>query len=133
MTSAVPSRGAWVTRWGFILAAAGSAVGLGNIWRFPYVVGENGGGAFILVYLCCIGVIDLPILVAELGIGRAVQRTPIGSFRHLAGARSPWVALGWLGVGAGFVLLSFYSVVASWMLRYAYYAVTGAFAAVSVE
>ena len=133
MTSAVPSRGAWVTRWGFILAAAGSAVGLGNIWRFPYVVGENGGGAFILVYLCCIGVIGLPILVAELGIGRAVQRTPVGAFRHLAGARSPWVALGWLGVGVGFVLLSFYSVVAGWMLRYAYYAVTGAFAGASVE
>lgn len=130
---AVPSRGAWVTRWGFILAAAGSAVGLGNIWRFPYVVGENGGGAFILVYLCCIGVIGLPILVAELGIGRAVQRTPVGAFRHLAGPRSPWVALGWLGVGVGFVLLSFYSVVAGWMLRYAYYAVTGAFAGASVE
>ena len=133
MTSAGPSRGAWVTRWGFILAAAGSAVGLGNIWRFPYVVGENGGGAFILVYLGCIGFIGLPILVAELGIGRAVQRTPVGAFRHLAGARSPWVALGWLGVGVGFVLLSFYSVVAGWMLRYAYYAVTGAFSGASVE
>ena len=94
MTSSDLSRGAWGSRWGFILAAAGSAVGLGNIWRFPYVVGENGGGAFILVYLCCIGFIGLPILVAELNLGRAVRRTPVGAFRHLAGAGSPWVALG---------------------------------------
>ena len=133
MTPSDRSRGAWSTRWGFILAAAGSAVGLGNIWRFPYVVGENGGGAFILVYLGCIGFIGLPILVAELSMGRAVRRTPVGAFRQLAGPGSPWVALGWLGVGVGFLLLSFYSVVAGWMLRYAYYAVTGALGGASVE
>ena len=131
--SGATSRGAWHSRWGFVLAAAGSAVGLGNVWRFPYVVGENGGGAFVLVYLLCITFVGLPILVAELGVGRAVQRTPVGAFRRLAGARSPWVGLGWLGVGVGFLLLSFYSVVAGWMLRYAYYAVSGALTGASVE
>ena len=74
-----PERGVWVSRWGFVLAAAGSAVGLGNIWRFPYIVGENGGGAFVLVYLLCIVFLGLPILVAELGMGRSVQRTPVGA------------------------------------------------------
>ena len=121
-----PERGVWVSRWGFVLAAAGSAVGLGNIWRFPYIVGENGGGAFVLVYLLCIVFLGLPILVAELGMGRSVQRTPVGAFQLLAGRRSAWVGLGWLGVAVGFLLLSFYSVVAGWMLRYAFLAVSGA-------
>jgi|TARA_Y100000031_G_scaffold136048_1_gene159799 NSS family neurotransmitter:Na+ symporter len=126
-------RGAWVTRWGFVLAAAGSAVGLGNIWRFPYIVGENGGGAFVLVYLLCIVFIGLPILVAELGIGRSLQRTPVGAFQQLAGRRSAWVGLGWLGVTVAFLLLSFYSVVAGWMLRYAYFAASGALGRGGVE
>lgn len=119
------SRGTWRTGWGFILAAAGGAVGLGNIWRFPYIVGENGGGLFVLIYLGAVMLVGLPILIAEIVLGRASHKSPVGAYRELAGRRSPWTALGWLGPAAAFVLLSFYSVVGGWVLSYLWQALCG--------
>jgi len=111
-------RGQWGTRLGFILAAAGSAVGLGNIWKFPYITGENGGGLFVLIYLVCIALIGLPIMIAEIVMGRATRSTPVGAFAKLAGKDSSWKMVGWLGVASGFVILSYYSVVAGWACSY---------------
>ncbi len=125
MSTPSARRGNWASRFGFILAAAGSAVGLGNIWRFPYITGENGGGLFVLIYLVCIALVGLPIMLAELVIGRQTQRSPVGAFKALAGERSPWVAFGWLGVLTAFVILSYYSVVAGWALRYTFEALSG--------
>ena len=111
-------RGAWSSRWGFIMAAAGSAVGLGNIWKFPYITGENGGGLFVLIYLCCIALVGLPIMVAEIMIGRAAQKQPVGAFARIQGGRTAWSAVGWLGIVSGFVILSYYVVVAGWAMDY---------------
>jgi NSS family neurotransmitter:Na+ symporter len=118
-------RSGWASRFGFILAATGSAVGLGNIWKFPYITGIHGGGAFVLVYLLCILLLGLPIMVAELLIGRCGQRDAIGSFMALEGRKSPWRLVGWGSVAAAFVLLSFYSVVAGWSFDYVCKAATG--------
>ncbi len=112
------TRGTWNTRLGFILAAAGSAVGLGNIWKFPYITGENGGGWFVLIYLAAILLVGIPIMIAEVMIGRASQKSPVSAFKVLAGENSNWKLLGWLGIAAGFVILSYYSVVAGWSLNY---------------
>lgn len=111
-------RAHWGTRLGFILAAAGSAIGLGNIWKFPYITGENGGGLFVLIYLGCVAVVGLPIMIAEILIGRAAQSSPVSAYKRLSGEDSPWQALGWLGVVCAFVILSYYSVVAGWSLNY---------------
>ncbi len=116
----------WGSRLGFILAATGSAIGLGNIWKFPYIAGENGGAAFIFVYLICIVIIGLPVLTAEILIGRTTQRNPVGAFKQLSGSKT-WTAVGGMGVVAGFVILSFYSVVAGWSLGYFFEALRGAF------
>ncbi|UCE19252.1 MAG: sodium-dependent transporter, partial [Gemmatimonadota bacterium] len=116
----------WGTKIGFILAAAGSAIGLGNVWKFPYITGENGGAAFVLVYLFCIVIIGWPIMLAELTIGRKAQRNPVGAFKILK-PNSLWFLVGSLGILAGFFILSYYSVVAGWMMAYAYKAVTGVF------
>ena len=122
--------GMWSNRWLFILAAAGSAVGLGNIWKFPYIAGENGGGAFVLVYLACVFVIGIPIMMAEVLVGREGRQSPINSMRVLiqqSHASSLWVLIGWSGVLAGFLILSYYSVVAGWALYYVYLMASGAF------
>ncbi|MEM7167873.1 MAG: sodium-dependent transporter [Planctomycetota bacterium] len=111
-------RGKWGSRTGFILAAAGSAVGLGNIWKFPYITGENGGGLFVLIYLVCIAVVGLPIMAAEIMIGRAAQKQPVGAFSTLQGRQTGWSAIGWLGVITGFIILSYYVVVAGWAIDY---------------
>lgn len=121
-------RALWASRLGFILAAAGSAVGLGNVWKFPYITGQNGGGAFVLVYLVCIAVVGLPIMMAELMIGRHTRRDAVGAFIHLEGKRSFWLTPGWVSVGAAFIICSYYSVVAGWTLDYVYRAVIGSFA-----
>lgn len=123
--------GQWSSRWMFILAATGSAVGLGNIWRFPYVTGENGGGAFVLIYLLCVAAVGIPIMMGETLIGRRGRQSPINSMRALAldeGLNPNWRFLGWLGVVAGFIILSFYSVVAGWSVAYVFYVGGGAFA-----
>jgi NSS family neurotransmitter:Na+ symporter len=113
--------GAWASRWIFILAATGSAVGLGNIWKFPYITGENGGGAFVLVYLFCILLVGVPIMMAEVLIGRRGRQSPINAMKDVAresGHSGKWSLVGWMGVLAGFMIFSFYSVVAGWVLYY---------------
>jgi NSS family neurotransmitter:Na+ symporter len=113
--------GAWSSRWTFILAATGSAVGLGNIWKFPYIAGENGGGAFVLVYLFCILLVGVPVMMAEVMLGRKGGMSPINSMRQLtaeAGLHGAWNSIGWLGVVAGLLILSYYAVIAGWALQY---------------
>lgn len=122
--------GEWSSRFAFILAATGSAVGLGNIWKFPYITGENGGGAFVIVYLLCVAVIGIPIMIAETMMGRRARQCPINALETLteeAGAHKNWHYLGWLGVIAGFLILSYYSVIAGWALAYVVKAFTGSF------
>lgn len=119
-------RALWASRFGFVLAAAGSAIGLGNIWKFPYITGQHGGGAFVLVYLACIALVGVPILMAELLIGRQGRRDAVGSFAALERPRSPWMLVGWGGVAASFILLSFYAVVAGWSFDYVVMAARGA-------
>ncbi|PIW30440.1 MAG: sodium-dependent transporter [Rhodospirillales bacterium CG15_BIG_FIL_POST_REV_8_21_14_020_66_15] len=116
----------FATRLGFVLAAAGSAVGLGNIWKFPFMAGQNGGGAFLILYVAFVLTIGLSVMLSEYAIGRAGQRNPVGAFRVLKGGA--WPAVGALGVIAGFVILSFYSVVGGWTLAYAIKSVSGALA-----
>ncbi len=128
--------GQWSSRWAFILAATGSAVGLGNIWKFPYITGENGGGAFVLIYLGCIAVIGIPIMMAEVMLGRRGRRSPINTMRHLAreaGQPGAWQFLGWAGVVAGFLILSYYSVIAGWALAYLVRTASGAFTGVTTD
>lgn len=136
MSSATNSqeRGQWSSRVAFILAATGSAVGLGNIWKFPYITGENGGGAFVLVYLACIAVIGIPIMMAETFIGRRGQQNPVSTMKKLAaesGASKLWSGVGWLGIIAGFIILSFYSVVAGWAIYYVVEMASGTFNSVT--
>jgi neurotransmitter:Na+ symporter, NSS family len=123
-------RGLWSSRLAFILAATGSSVGLGNIWKFPYVTGENGGGAFVLVYLLCIAVIGVPIMMAEVFIGRNGRHNPITSFRLVADRNlvSPaWRLSAIVGVLAAFIILSFYSMIGGWAASYVGHAAMGDF------
>ncbi len=115
------------SKFGVIAAAAGSAVGLGNIWRFPYVAGENGGGAFLLIYLIFIFAIGLPAMLSELLLGRKAQRNTFGTFRKLAPATA-WPLVGLMGVVCAFLILAFYSTISGWTLEYLYQAVIGGFA-----
>jgi len=122
--------GMWSSRLMFILAASGSAVGLGNIWRFPYVAGENGGGAFVIVYLACIFLIGIPILSSEILLGREGRQSPIHTMKTLtktSGANGAWQFIGWMGALAGFVILSYYSVVAGWAMAYVFEMGSGVF------
>ena len=128
-----PDRGHWNSRLGFILAAAGSAVGLGNIWKFPYIAGENGGGIFVLIYLGFIALIGLPIMIAEVAIGRETQKSPVGAFQDMSKPRSPWAGIGWLGVLGAFVILSFYSVVAGWAMHYVWLSVSGGYSGLTPD
>lgn len=121
------SRAHWGTRLGFILAASGSAIGLGNIWKFPYITGIHGGGIFVFIYLFCIAVIGLPVLLSEFIVGRAGQKNAVESFEQLEGGKTAWSTVGWMGVFTAFLLLSFYAVVAGWILHYTGQAITGAF------
>ncbi len=128
--------GQWSSRWAFVLAATGSAVGLGNIWKFPYITGENGGGAFVLVYLLCIAVVGIPVMMSEIMLGRRGRQSPINTMRTLAreeGKSGGWQLLGFSGVLAGFLILSFYSVIAGWALSYVVSAVGGTFTAITAE
>jgi len=109
----------WVSRIGFVLAAAGSAVGLGNIWRFPYVAGEGGGAAWIIVYLIMVLIIGYPIMVTEISLGRASNRNVLGTFKALA-PNTPWWLVGALGVLTSIVILSYYSVIGGWSLAYVF-------------
>lgn len=121
----------WSSRFGFLMASIGFAVGLGNIWRFPYVTGENGGSAFVLVYLLCVAAIGIPILMAEIMLGRRGQRAPPATFAALAvvsGRSQRWAAVGYLNLLTAFAILIGYGVVAGWVLFYLVYAVVTGFA-----
>ncbi|TDI45254.1 MAG: sodium-dependent transporter [Acidobacteria bacterium] len=125
-----PAREQWSSQRAFLLAAIGSAVGLGNIWRFPYITGINGGGAFVLVYCACIAVIGVPLLMAEMAIGRRGGRSPVGTMRNLSkehGGSRFWECIGWQAVLAPTVGLMYYAVVAGWTMDYAFSALSGAF------
>ncbi|SEM84981.1 sodium-dependent transporter [Halomonas caseinilytica] len=124
------SHAQWSSRLTFILAATGSAVGLGNIWKFPYMVGDSGGAAFVLVYLLCIALVGLPVLVAEWLIGRRGQNNPANAMSDLAksvGQPRIWMIVGISGILGAFLILSFYSVIGGWSLYYTLSSVTGAF------
>lgn len=114
----------WGSRWGFILAAMGSAVGLGNIWRFSYAMGENGGSTFLIIYLLSVILIGFPVMMIEFAIGRRAQSDAIDAFRKLA-PKSFWVVAGGMGVIAAFVILSFYGVIGGWSLKYIFSYLTG--------
>jgi NSS family neurotransmitter:Na+ symporter len=123
--------GHWSSRMAFILAVTGSAVGLGNIWRFPYIVGENGGGAFVLVYLACVVVIGMPVMMSEILMGRRGRRNPIATMELLGAeeGKSPnWKVVGAMGVLAGVLILSYYAVIGGWTLSYVLKSGTGQFA-----
>jgi neurotransmitter:Na+ symporter, NSS family len=123
-------QGIWSSPWIFIFAASGSAVGLGNIWKFPYVLGQNGGGAFLVVYCLCLLLVGLPVLVAEVALGRTVRSNPIDTVNDLSERRivhPAWVLVPWLAGITGFLILTFYSVIAGWSIAYLDRAVTGDF------
>ena len=126
----------WSSRYAYILAATGAAVGLGNIWKFPYIMGENGGGAFVLVYLLCILFIGIPVMVAEVVIGKRGRSTPANAVAHCAqeaGASSHWSIIGSMSVLAGYLILSFYVVIAGWAAAYIFFAGTGEFSAAAAD
>lgn len=117
-------RAVFVTRMGGIFAAVGSAVGLGNVWRFPYETGQNGGAAFLLVYLLCVLFLGTPLMLAELSLGRTHHMSPIGTFKKLSPGE-PWYLLGYLGSLCMLLIIGFYSVVAGWTLCYTVEAAVG--------
>jgi len=119
------TREKWATRIGFILAAVGSAVGLGNIWRFPFQVGQEGGAAFLVMYLLFVAIIGIPAMLVEFVVGRSSERNPINAFDRLGHGK--WRFIGFLGVFTGFLILSYYSVVAGWVTRYTFASLTGAY------
>jgi NSS family neurotransmitter:Na+ symporter len=126
--------GQWSSKMAFVLAVTGSAVGLGNVWRFPYIAGENGGGAFVLVYLACVLVIGMPVMMSEILIGRRGRRNPVATMALLGeeeGRSRHWQWVGALGVVAGILILSYYSVVAGWTLAYIVKSAAGTFTGAS--
>jgi NSS family neurotransmitter:Na+ symporter len=128
--------GEWSSRFAFILAVAGSAVGLGNIWKFPYIAGENGGGAFVLFYLFCVSLIGLPIMMAEILIGRRGRRNPVATMRLVGqeeGGTGGWSLVGIAGIVAGVMILSYYSVIAGWALAYVWKGFSGQFAGLGAD
>jgi NSS family neurotransmitter:Na+ symporter len=133
---AEPGRQTWSSRTAFLLATIGAAVGLGNIWRFPFVAGQNGGGAFVLIYLGFVLAVGIPIAIAELLLGRRGHASPVNTLRavvrqeHRAGA---WVIIGWMSVVMPLLALSFYSVVASWSLEYIARSVLGLFTGLDAQ
>ena len=111
----------WGSRFGFIMAAVGSSVGLGNLWRFPFTAGENGGSAFILIYLFSVLIFGLPVLMAEYALGRHGQRSAIATLRKITtDEKKPkaWIGMGWLGAIASLLLFSFYIVISGWVFDY---------------
>ena len=128
--------GYWSSRFAFVLAAAGSAVGLGNIWKFPYMAGENGGGAFVIIYLICIALFGIPVMMSEVLLGRRGRSSPVNSMSILAAEEkrsSLWRMLGLMGVLAGFLILSYYSVIAGWALSYVVETAKGTFSGATSE
>ena len=126
--------GQWSSRWAFIMAATGAAVGLGNIWKFPYLTGVHGGSAFVLVYVLCVAALGIPMMMAEVMLGRRGRQTPVNSMRALAeenNASQGWQLIGWSGTLAGILILSYYSVIGGWTLGYIIHSATGNFSGLS--
>lgn len=119
-------RGRWGSKVAFILAATGSAIGLGNIWRFPWMVSENGGAVFVFVYILAVALIGFPVMLGELTIGRHSQKNAVGAFEYIK-PKSPWKLIGYLGIATGLLILSFYAVIAGWAAGYLFKTVSGAF------
>jgi len=122
--------GQWSSRWAFILAAAGSAIGLGNIWRFPFMAGQSGGGGFVLLYLACVFMVAMPAMMCEIMLGRRGRQSPINSMKSLAvdeNRSKYWQIIGFMGLVAGFMILSYYSVIAGWTLAYIFRTGSGVF------
>ena len=124
-TLAVGRREQWSGRLGFVLAASGSAVGLGSIWKFPYLTGMHGGGIFIAMYICCVLLVALPILVAEILLGRHARGATVATVRQVGGGHRSWLVVGWIGVLGSGLILSYYSVVGGWTLHYLSLALSG--------
>ncbi|WP_311948489.1 sodium-dependent transporter [Halomonas piscis] len=136
MTTSQQPRVQWLGRWGFLLAATGSAVGLGNIWKFPYITGEFGGGAFVLVYLVCIFAVGVPVMMTEISLGRRGRGSPVDAIRRVVNESdrgSVWSLVGWMGMLCGFMVLSFYVVVAGWSFAYVWKMLTGGISGTSVD
>jgi NSS family neurotransmitter:Na+ symporter len=128
--------GHWSSRVAFVLAVTGSAVGLGNIWKFPYITGQYGGGAFVMVYLVAVFAVGLPIMTSEILLGRRGRRNPIATMKILGaeeGSSTQWKWLGIIGVLAGFLILSFYSVIAGWVLNYIVKSLSGDFEGANLQ
>jgi len=120
-------RGLWATKFGFIMATVGSAIGLGNVWKFPYITGVHGGGAFVVTYLVCICLVGIPVMLAELIIGRSTHQNPEGAIEILASKKSNWKIIGYMGIFTAFIILSYYSVVSGWILSYIGKSILGKF------
>lgn len=136
MTNGAQPRTQWLGRWGFVLAATGSAVGLGNIWKFPYITGEYGGGAFVLVYLLCIMAVGVPVMMTEIAFGRRGRGSPVDAIRRVvseSGGSRWWSLLGWMAMLCGFMVLSFYVVVAGWSFAYLWKMLSGGLVGSSVD
>ncbi|NBC19726.1 MAG: sodium-dependent transporter [Alphaproteobacteria bacterium] len=126
----------WGSRFGFLMAAVGSSVGLGNLWRFPFTAGENGGSAFIIIYLACVVLLGLPVLMAEYAVGRKGQRSAISGIRHIArseGKSPAWTAIGWIGALTALSIFSFYIVIAAWVFDFIPQAFSGRFEGFDAE
>ena len=124
------THGQWSSRFVFVMAATGSAVGLGNIWKFPYITGENGGSAFVLFYILCVAALGIPLMMAEVMLGRRGRQTPINTMQTLAkesNANQGWQLIGWAGTLAGILILSYYSVIGGWTIGYLLYSTAGSF------
>lgn len=121
------------TRLGFILVSAGCAVGLGNVWKFPYICGQNGGAAFILLYLVCLVVLGLPILICEYAVGRASRHSVAKAFSDLEPEHTNWHRFGWFGIAGNYLLMMFYTMVAGWMINYALRMLTGRLSGMETE
>jgi neurotransmitter:Na+ symporter, NSS family len=130
------SRGAWKNRWTFMLATAGSAIGLGNIWKLPYMIGVNGGSAFVLVFIACIFFVGIPLMMTEVMLGRRAQKNPLDGMKALAieaNSTSAWRYIGGMGMVTGLLILSFYSVIGGWVLSYISASATGTFANINAQ
>ncbi len=129
----MPQREKFASRLGFILISAGCAIGLGNVWRFPFITGKYGGGAFVVMYLVFLAILAAPIMVMEFSVGRASQRSIARAFDELEPAGSKWHVFKWVGLAGNYLLMMFYTVVTGWMFSYVYKSATGTFVGQSSE